>query len=229
MRHSKHLFTKMKPAFTMIELLFVIIVIGILASMAIPRMDRDLRQEAGDNILSAIRYTQNLALNDDKTNPFGGNWQRSLWQIRFTGTTVISYSIGSNIDYAPPENGTNIDKDESAIDPANGKFMYNNSPSSPQPDESPNIFLTEKYGINGMTFNNCKGTQNTAAKHIAFDQLGRPHRGVSNNGSNDYRTYVHTNGSCTITFTFATAGITPLIINIAQETGYASIVGQPDS
>ena len=223
MRQSKHLLTKMKHAFTMIELLFVIVVLGILASMAIPRMDSDLRQEAGDNILSAIRYTQSLALVDDKTNPFVNNWQKALWQIRFTqsGGNIWSYTIGSNSDFI----GTNIDKSESAIDPANGKYMYNNNPSSPQNDESPNIFLTEKYGINNVVFNNCKGKQNTTAKHIAFDQLGRPHRGVSNNGSNDYRTYVYTD-DCIIRFSFSTPGILPLDINISRETGYAYIVDQ---
>ncbi len=215
-----------RKAFTMIELVFVIVVLGILAALALPRLDRDIRQEAGDNILSAIRYTQHLALNDDKTDPFVNDWQKALWQIRFTGTSTISYTIGSNVDYI--SGGTNIDKAESAIDPMNGKYMFNQAPSNPQNDESPNIFLTKKYGIDSVTFNNCKGSQTTTAKHIAFDHLGRPHRGVTNNGSNDYKTYVN-NGDCTITFTFTSTDITPLIINIAQETGYAFIVGQEDS
>ena len=214
-----------RKAFTMLELVFVIVVLGILAALALPRMDRDLRQEAADNILSAIRYTQHLALNDDKTNPFVNNWQKALWQIRFTQSgNTFSYTIGSNSDYT----GTNIDKAESAIDPINGKYIFNQNPTSPVNDESPNIFITKKYGINNVTFNGCRGTQTTTANHIAFDHLGRPHRGVSNNGSNDYRTYV-SNGDCTITFTFESTGINPLVINIAQETGYAFIVGQEDS
>ena len=60
---------KQSKAFTMIELVFVIVVIGILAALALPRIERDLRQEAADNILAAIRYTQHLALNDNKTDP----------------------------------------------------------------------------------------------------------------------------------------------------------------
>jgi len=63
-----------KSAFTMIELILVIVVLGILAALAMPRVDRDSRQEAADNILSAIRYTQHLALMDNKTNP------RSIFQ-----------------------------------------------------------------------------------------------------------------------------------------------------
>jgi len=218
---------KYKTAFTMVELIFVIIVLGVLASLALPRMDRDLRQDAGDNILSAIRYTQHMALIDNKTNPFVANWQKALWQIRFTtnssgASDVWSYTIGSNNDYK-----LNIDKTtESAVDPINGLYMYNNGPTTRQSDESPNIFLTELYGINNVVFNNCSGAfDGTGSSHIAFDQIGRPHRGVSTGGSNNYQTYVN-NKDCIIRFSFATAGISPLDINISRETGYAYIVDQ---
>ena len=85
--------SKKKEAFTMLELVFVIVVLGILAALALPRIDRDLRQEAGDNILSAIRYTQHLALNDDKINPSINDWQKSLWQVRFTQSVVLHGAI----------------------------------------------------------------------------------------------------------------------------------------
>ena len=62
----------------MIELVMVIVVLGILAVLAMPRLDRDLRQEAGDNILSAIRYTQHMALMDDVTNPNDNEWQKAF-------------------------------------------------------------------------------------------------------------------------------------------------------
>lgn len=216
-----------KNAFTMIELVLAIVVLGILAALALPRIERDLRQEAGDNILSAIRYTQHLALTDNRHKFDNADWQKALWQIRFTGTSIISYTIGSNTDYAPPENGTSIDKDESAIDPINGKYMFNQNPTNPLDDESSNIFITKKYGIDSVVFNDCKGEHNSAAKHIAFDNLGRPHRGVTAYATNDYETYIN-NGNCQITFS-SPAFDSDLSIEINQETGYAFIVGQPDS
>jgi len=90
---------KPKNAFTMLELVFVIIIIGILAALAVPRMERDVKQEAGDNILAAIRYTQHLALTDDKQSYNDPNWQQKLWLIRFEtyGNKVI-YKIGSDMD-----------------------------------------------------------------------------------------------------------------------------------
>ena len=216
--------TKHTKAFTMIELVFVIVVLGILAALALPRMDRDLRQEAADNILSAIRYTQHLALTDDKTDPFDANWQQELWTIRFSldGAGRYFYTISSNTDH-----GANVDKTEAAIDPANGKYMYTND-STIDSDESPNIFLGKKYGIDTVDFSNCNtiahGTN--ASAHIAFDQLGRPHKGVFGVATNDYRSVMTDN--CTITFGFED-GSDDLIISIAQETGFSFIVGQEDS
>ena len=84
-----------RQAFTMLELVIVITVLGILAALAIPRMQRDLRQEAADNLVSAIRYTQHLAMMDDKTDPGNSMWQRRYWHIRFSTMTVTNAFIPS--------------------------------------------------------------------------------------------------------------------------------------
>ena len=206
-----------RPAFTMLELVFVIVVLGILASLALSRLDRDLRQEAIDNILSAIRYTQHLALIDDKTDPSVNDWQKSLWTIRFS-SDGDHYTIGSDADREG-----NIDKTEAALDPLNGQYMYNNS-ANPQDDESPNIFLNKKYGITSIEITDGCGIANgtTSALHIAFDNLGRPFRGVSD-ATNNYDKYV-TDQNCTLTFSAANAFPgNPIIVTIARETGYVSI------
>ncbi len=211
----------------MLELVMVIVVLGILAALALPRMDRDLRQEAADNVLSAIRYTQHLAMVDDKTNPFDPKWQQTLWLIRFINPgSEWCYIVASNMDHQ-----TNIDQNESAIDPANGKYMHTGD-AAIDSDESPNIFLTHKYGIDSIIFNNCKGVADTSAKHIAFDNLGRPYRGIIDTSAtittaNEYKRYV-SNNDCQITFNSPSFD-SNFTIEIKRETGYAFIVGQPDS
>ena len=205
----------------MIELVMVIVVLGILASLAMPRMERDSRQEAGDNILSAIRYTQHMALMDDKTNPNSATWQRALWQIRFSNSgNEWWYTIASNNDL-----NNNLDQNESAIDPANGHYMHSGN-ATIDSDESPNIFLTKKYGINNVTINDCTNQSNVLGmpNHIAFDYMGRPHRSVTQGGNHDFRTYINSM-DCVLTFSFE-SGEDNLIIRIARETGYAQIVDQ---
>ena len=210
-RRTLHKHTK---AFTMLELVFVIVVLGILAALALPRMDRELRQEAKDNILSAIRYTQHLALMDDKTDPTDTNWQKMLWKITFSTSTdnlANFYTVSSDSN----ANGA-VSKDEAAIDPANGKYMYNLGGNTViGSDESPNIFIGKTYGINSMTFTGgCAGAQ-----HIAFDNLGRPHNGLGS-ATNNYSQYMATD--CTIQFGFSDSSITPLNITVTTETGNVS-------
>ncbi|WP_292658835.1 type II secretion system protein [Nitratifractor sp.] len=211
----------LRPAFTLLEMVFVIVVVGILAALAIPRMERDIRQEAADNILSAIRYTQHLALTDDKTDPFDPNWQQTLWMIKFTGGSNAYYTVSADTN----KNGI-VEKKECAVDPANGKYMYHLSPNPTQADESPNVVVGHKYGINQITTSGA-----CTAKHIAFDHFGRPFNGLKTTpggttAGDDYADYM--NGDCNLTFTF-TGGEQNLIITIEAETGYAYIVGQPDS
>ena len=203
---------KHTKAFTMIELVFVIVVLGILAALALPRMDRDLRQEAKDNILAAIRYTQHLAINDDKTDPTDADWQKKLWKISFSpsGNNLANfYTVSSDAS----KDGT-VDENEAAIDPTDGKFMFTDD-STIDADESPDIFIGKKYGVNSMTFGG--GCAN--AQHVAFDHLGRPHNGIEA-ATNNYSQYMTAN--CTIEFGFADASITPLIVTIATETGHVS-------
>lgn len=135
---------KQKKAFTMLELVFVIVVLGILAALALPRMDRDLRQEAKDNILSAIRYTQHLALMDDKTNPTDTNWQVNLWKISFQSDGSY-YTVSSNTNFA--------------VDPDGGNLMDGGT------NASKNIFIGKKYSVDSVT---------GGCSEIGFDNLGRP-------------------------------------------------------
>ncbi len=203
-----------KPAFTMIELVFVVVVLGILAAVAIPRLQNDSRQEAADQILSDIRQTQHLALTDDVTNPTNSNWQKAFWRIQFynmAAPTGLTYSIGSDKDL-----GGNLDLIESAIDPLSGKPIFGFRTWG-NTEVSPKVFIGKKFGISSITFGgSCAGTQ-----HVGFDHMGRPHKSFTASATPDYSTRLTT--PCTIEFIHPNGNFT---INIAPETGYAFIAGQ---
>ena len=92
----------------MIELVFVLVILGILASLAMGRMDRDLRQEAAETILSHIRLTQQLALRDNKHSSDNNNsWQRAYWNINL--------STCENGDWSYIEDVKNLQKSFQAL------------------------------------------------------------------------------------------------------------------
>jgi prepilin-type N-terminal cleavage/methylation domain-containing protein len=204
-----------KNAFTMLELILVIVVLGILSAMALPRLERDLRQEAQNNIYTAIKHTQIMALSDNKTDPTDATWQKMLWQIRFR--PVVNkwyYAI-----YSDTNQGGGADKDESAIDTSNGKYFYNDTGNyTIEADESPNVFLTKKYGIDDIDLS-CGGVD--VSNLIAFDHLGRTHIDIDAATGNDYATYAQ--NDCTLIVSFADTDITDLNFTIESETGHITV------
>lgn len=92
--------SKFKKAFTMLELVIVIVAVGILALAALPRLDRDQLGSAVDDIMAAVRKTQLLAMQDNTFDPTDPNWNTRRWRIRVSSNSyVISKSqIGRDIE-----------------------------------------------------------------------------------------------------------------------------------
>ena len=59
----------MKKAFTMLELVLVIVIVGILSFALVNGWERNTLREAADQLVNHIRYTQHLAMQEDKFDP----------------------------------------------------------------------------------------------------------------------------------------------------------------
>jgi type II secretory pathway pseudopilin PulG len=166
----------------MIELVFVIVVLGILASLAMGRMERDLKQEASESILSHIRLTQQLALRDNKhRSDNDAEWQKTYWRFQFTncsfgGDVKPVYSVGSsNINSSTGK----LSKTDTAIDPINGKYMFATCNSSMiGNDISESIFIGKHFGVKKLEMKKCTTPQYTG-QNFGFDYMGRLHVGIS--------------------------------------------------
>ncbi len=227
---------KKHNAFTMIELIVVIVVLGVLAAYSIPRIKRDTRAEAIEHMLTMIRYTQNLALHNSKHKRDDSKWQRGYWRFEIYKCkegSGLYYRIGTDDDLEGE-----ISKSEAAIDPSNGKKTYWNGSYSclksstdaydRNRDVSPNIFITQRYGINDVTFR-CKiykdSVNYTIVKHIGFDDFGRPHASYTSVNTPAHKGVAV--GDCKIKFEFEDSTIAPFRIIIPNETGFAYLEENP--
>ncbi len=198
----------MKKAFTMMELIFVIAVIGILATIISPRFSSNKLQEAATQVLAHIRYTQHLAMIDDKYDASVSDWFRENWQIEFSSAANVYYQIYSDFNHAG-----NANTDETAIDPLTGNILRGSVFTS-------TANLGKVYGIKSVTFSSsCRDAE--ANKELSFDYLGRPYFYVSATkpDSSDIFKYL-LKDDCEISLADANDTVT---IVVHPETGYAQI------
>ena len=106
-------------AFTLLELVFVIIVIGILAVLAMPDFKSNQLQQAAEQVANHIRYTQHLAMIDDKFDPNDPTWWRERWQIRFR-LLMGEYGYVIFSDRNQNRNSNQVNPQEIAVDPLTG-------------------------------------------------------------------------------------------------------------
>lgn len=200
-------------AFTMLELVFVIVVIGIIAVLAMPNLSTSPLQQAAEQIAGHIRYTQHLAMIDDKYNDQNATWYKERWQIRFR-LLMGEYGYVIFSDRNQNRNSNQTNPQEIAIDPLSGEFLngFLNYKSGN---------LTQTYGITNV-IDSClvnDGTLVTSNKGaIVFDDMGRPYNGVSNATSSTQ--YILTN-ECNITLVHKTDR--NATITVRPETGYVSV------
>lgn len=197
-------------AFTMMELIFVIIVVGILAVLAMPNFDRDPLGEATEQLANHIRYTQHLAMVDDRFDPNNARWYSEMWKlnIRQIGTDW-AYEIFSD---DAPYNGNSVVAEE-AIDPLTGLTLGNNGIGITN--------LTDNYGITNVVFTNGANNAGSASLSIVFDNLGRPYRDTDPNANANWRNLLITTN---MVITLTGEDNRQSTITIVPETGYVSTV-----
>ncbi|WP_345972397.1 type II secretion system protein [Sulfurimonas diazotrophicus] len=193
-----------KSAFTMLELVFVIVVIGILAAVFIPRFERDNAGEAAYQIARHIRLAQHHALVEDKFSTTDSDWWKGMWAITFR-TTKNCYAVYNNQDYAT--GGTQADQNESAVDPLTRKRLYSDINCNENTATTDDVLLWKKFGVDSLTLTNC-GTNN----QILFDHLGRPYGSAGN---------LLVNNNCVITL--GTKDGHSAEITVYKETGFVKV------
>lgn len=214
-----------KSAFTMLELVFVIVAIGILSAVFIPRFGQNKLSEAANQLISHIRYTQHLALMSDEYNASDASWYKKRWQIVFSSADAYANNKPSYSIFSDKDADGSVDPNELALNPIDKtKYMTGGVTGYAQLDirnmstfvGTKELNLGTKYKIDTVSLSaSCSnGTK------IAFDHLGRPLKGPLSGYASPYPNNDLISNPCDITMTssYGTA-----IIRIEPETGYVHL------
>ena len=240
----------MKKAFTLVELIFVIVVVGILAFALWPTKQPTQALEAARQIVAHIRYTQHLALNDDKfathtdtggTDSIAKDWYKRLWRITFSDTQADKncnsvgwrYAVYQNIAGDLSDSGQPNGEMEAAMNPAEpGKKLSGCYPGAHQNTTS-SMDLTKTYGILSKKENNKNEdglkfdefATDSRIKGIIFDELGRAYpSGEWTSPYDDKRKFKLTEGTSSygrIKLSAKDGSVAKILV--FAETGYACV------
>ncbi len=221
----------MKNAFTMIELVFVIVIVGILSFVISSSFERNTLREAADQLVSHIRYTQHLAMVDDrffdKKLLNSQNWYKTRWQLIFSRSTthtngLPSYTIFSDIAQT---NAGEPNISEMAKNPLNpskvlsGGYHGTLYTSDNRATETMNLGIT--YGVTSYLLSGgCSGAR------LSFDYLGRPIRGDQNTMTGAYKASTQRLIVSNCNITLSRENNQSITITIEPETGYTYISSQ---
>jgi len=196
-----------KRAFTMVELLIVIVVVGILAVTIVPRLESDPLRQAVDQVVRHIAYTQHMAMVNDIYRTDTPIWFKAMWRISFRVKNCYLVSSNSDLDM-------NYDREESVMDPLTRVLLYSNSKCRKESTDSSIMFLEDTFDIDKIVFEPACGDN----RFIAFDNFGRPHRSLKR--LDDYL-----KSDCLIMFySKGRKGV----ITIRPETGYVTSYVEPE-
>jgi type II secretory pathway pseudopilin PulG len=220
-------------AFTIAELIFIIIVIGILVAVIMPRAQNSRLREAADQIVSHIRYTQHLAMMDNKFDPNNNEWFKERWQIRFMHQASIDgdkTQYWSYVVYSDTSSGHSGDPQpyEIARNPMDLSKRLTGGSSSDistaikygDPRATKELNIDKEYGITNVKFSNT--CSNSGSTRLAFDYLGRPLKGAIDGLKASYDTTHLMIKQCNIALT--NSAEESINITIEPETGFAQVV-----
>ena len=233
----------MKKAFTLVELIFVVVVIGILAFSLWPKKQPIQALAAARQIVAHIRYTQHLALNDDKfaTHTYIAtdgtkkniaiDWYKRLWRITFSDTKKVEdctsdsdgwrYAVYQNIAKDLSDSGQPNGTIEAARNPAQAGKVLSACYSGLSTNTSDELNLSQTYKIKNIDFS--EFAEGGKIQGIIFDELGRAYpRGEWTTPCDNSSKFSQDNGSFGRITLSAKDGSKAKILVFA-ETGYACV------
>ncbi len=140
-----------KKSFSLIELIFIIVLASIIASQFIPKNNFSKLQQATDKIILYLKYTRYIAMLDNKFDIENDEWYKAWWTLKFRR---CNKDIGGlyYVVYSDVSGGTAHYKKEDCLkDPISNKYLYSNGCKEDTiNDKSKYILLTKEFGITSV-------------------------------------------------------------------------------
>ncbi len=179
-------------SFSLLELIFSILVVGIIISQFIPKNNLSNLNLAANKIILYLKYTRYISMLDSKYTHNDEMWYRELWTFKFQNCSSKVSGL-YYVVYSDKNHGGGINKSECLKDPVSNKYLYSHYDCEAGQDESKYILLTKEFGIIDVDIN-CNSTSTIG--QISFANNGKVYSKLATN-SNEISKY-EINNRCLI-------------------------------
>ena len=158
----------MKKALSLLEIIFVIVLIAIISSAIVPENKISKLNLAADKIILYLNYTRYIAHIDNKFDINDDEWEKKRWTLKFQR---CSSTIGGMyyVVYSDTSGGTShFKKSECLKDPLTNKYLYSGSDCQASKDESKYILLTKEFGVTNVDIS-CNSTSSLGQISFGYD------------------------------------------------------------
>lgn len=156
-----------KQSFSLIELIFVIVIISIISSQFLPKLTKSNLSQAANKLIIHLKNTKYQAMIDNKFNHKDEFWFRERWTLKFKN---CSKSIGGlyYVVYSDSNHKGSANKSETLKDPLTQKWLYSNNDCVASSNESKDILLTKEYGVTKVDVS-CNNTSTIGQISFGYD------------------------------------------------------------
>ena len=178
-----YLYNMKYRSFTLIEIIFILILLSIILTFTIPSNQLSKIDLAKEQLITHLKYTRYIAMLDNKYYYNDDLWYKKLWNMKFLNCNKdvggIYYVIYSN---TINPNRWNISKKETLIDPFTNNYIYSSSRCEQDSlyDKSKYVLLSNYYDIKDIKIS-CNDTSSLG--QIYFDNNGSAYSYIDNDYS----------------------------------------------
>jgi len=202
-------------SFSLIELVFIVIIISLISVQFFPKNIKSNLNQAAHKIIIHLKNTRYQAMIDNKFNHEDELWFRERWTLKFQN---CQKSLGGvyYVVYSDTNHGGHINKSETLKDPLTQKWLYSNYDCDASYNESKDILLTKEYGVTKVIMS-CNSTSTIGQLSFGYD--GQVYTKLGRKSSDTYKYAL--NETCNITlYDKSNNNVT---IKIHPNTGYIAM------
>jgi len=158
----------MKRGFSLLELIFIILVVGIIASQSIQKNNLSKLTLAKNQIILHLKYTRYIAMLDNKYDYEDILWHKKRWSLKFEHCDKdiggLFYSV-----YSDANGGGGVNKEEVLKDPLTNNYIFATSCKKDSLyDKSKFVLLTKEYEIENIDVS-CNETATIGQISFGYD------------------------------------------------------------